>query len=281
MDERVLRIGKPVPLSAVATEPAQFDARKPAMILLNSGVMHHVGSCRLSVIVARAVAQQGLLAVRYDASGIGDSEARQGSLSTVQLALNETREVMDYLEKTRGINRFILFGLCSGARASYATALADPRVVGTVKIDTYCYPTRQYYLRYYLPRLLNGQRWKSFLRRMFASVLGRQVQKTAESVSGIGAEYLEVPVFDARPPREELAKGLQKLVERQVKSYVIYTGGEAEYNYPGQYLDMFPEVDFKNTLKLEYFPMANHIITQRDCQKQVVNNIAQWVTGFA
>lgn len=281
MDERILRIGKPVPLTAVVTEPDQFASQKPAMILLNSGVMHHVGSCRLSVIVARAVAQQGLLAVRYDASGIGDSESRQGALSNVQLAQHETREVMDYLEKTRGISRFILFGLCSGARASYATALADPRVAGIIEIDTYCYTTWQYHLRYYLPRLLDGKRWKSYLSRQFRHLFGQQVEKTAEKVSGIKGEFLEVPVFDARPPRAELVKGLQQLVARQVKSYVIFTGGEAEYNYPRQYLDMFPEVNFNGTLTLEYIPSANHIITQRECQKQVVNNIAQWVTSFA
>ena len=32
---------------------------------------------------------------------------------------------MDYLARTRGITRFILYGLCSGADASYFTALLD------------------------------------------------------------------------------------------------------------------------------------------------------------
>ena len=56
MRERILKIGKPEPLASIATIPKKIDANRPVVIILNSGVMHHVGTCRLSVKIARALA---------------------------------------------------------------------------------------------------------------------------------------------------------------------------------------------------------------------------------
>ena len=56
MKERALRIGRPTPLIGIVSEPEVFDPARPAVIILNSGIMHHVGACRLSVKLARAVA---------------------------------------------------------------------------------------------------------------------------------------------------------------------------------------------------------------------------------
>ena len=105
MRERAVRIGKPVPLVGVITEPEQMDPGRPAVIIFNSGVMHHVGACRLSVKLARAFSSIGSVVIRFDFSGIGDSESRRGAASFEESAPKEAGEVMDYLEKKRGINR--------------------------------------------------------------------------------------------------------------------------------------------------------------------------------
>jgi hypothetical protein len=279
--ERALRIGKPIPLAGVASEPENFDPDRPALLVLNSGVMHHVGTCRLSVKIARAAASNGILAVRFDFSGIGDSEPRRGALSFEESSIAEIREVMDYLQKTRGISRFVLYGLCSGADASYLTGLVDERVMGMIKIDGFCYRTWQYYVHYYAPLLLDGARWKSFLSGRLQRLLGKSTQLSASESSGIDEQYLEVPSYTRRfPPRDTVAEGLRKLMARDVKMFLIFTGGEPEYMYKRQYFDSFHDVDFRNALKVEHFPQANHIITQQDCQQQIVGGIADWVAAI-
>lgn len=278
LKERAIRIGKPVPLAAVVTEPAAFNPRLPALLLLNSGVMHHVGSCRMSVKLARAAAEQGLLALRFDFAGIGDSEPRSGTLSAGEAAQQQLAEVMDYLSRTRGIESFILYGLCSGAMASFNKAVQDPRVVGIAQLDGYCYRTWRYHYEHYRPRLLQKERWLSFLRRR---LLGRRPPATASEVAGIDDEFLEVPIFDQAPPRETVAAGLRQLVDRGVRMYTCFTGGEPNYNYATQYRDSFREVDFKDLLQLEYFPRTNHIITQPEQQRRVIDNISSWVVTVA
>ena len=44
----------------------------PGIILLNSGLLHRVGPNRLYVKIARNAATSGLVAFRFDLSGIGD-----------------------------------------------------------------------------------------------------------------------------------------------------------------------------------------------------------------
>lgn len=278
MKERALRIGKPTPLVGVATEPGQFDPDQPAVLILNSGVMHHVGTCRLSVKIARAVANKGLLAVRFDYSGIGDSEPRRGAQSFEESSIAETREVMDYLQKTRGISQFILYGLCSGADAAYFTALADERVVGTVQLDAFCYRTWQYPIRYYVPLLFKAGRWKSFLSRKLG--FGGISNRSPSEVAGIDDQFFEVPTYTRSfPPRDEVAAGLRKLTARGVRLLNIFTGGEPEYVYDAQYRHSFGDVRFGNLLQVSYYPQTNHIITQLDEQARIVGEIADWVTG--
>lgn len=282
MKERALRIGKPTPLIGVATEPDTFDPDRPALLILNSGIMHHVGACRLSVKIARAVAARGILAVRFDYAGIGDSEPRRGAQAFEESSIAETREVMDYLQKTRGVSRFVLYGLCSGADASYLTGLTDERVIGMAKIDPYCYRTWQYPIRYYAPLLLKADRWKSFLSAKFEKLVSKSGKKSPSEVAGIEEQFFEVPTYTrVFPPRDSVAEGLRKLVGRGVKFFLVFTGGEPEYIYQGQYRASFGDVDFRDLLHVEHLPQANHIITQQDCQNQVVNNIAGWVAAFA
>jgi len=277
MRERAIRIGKPTPLVGIASEPEAFDPARPALLVLNSGVMHHVGTCRLSVKIARAAAARGILAVRFDYAGIGDSEPRRGAQSFEESSIAETREVMDYLQKTRGVSRFVLYGLCSGADASYLTGLVDDRVIGMAKIDPYCYRTPQFYLHYYLPLLLDGKRWKSFINGKLEKLRGKAKVSHA-AVAGVEEQYFEVPTYTRLfPPRDEVAGGLRKLIERNVKLFLIFTGGEPEYIYAGQYRDSFNDVKFGDLLRVDHYPQANHIITQLDCQRRIVDDIANWV----
>lgn len=279
MKERVLQIGKPTPLAAVITEPATIDTDSPAVIILNAALMHHVGTCRISVKIARALAQANILSVRFDFSSVGDSEPRRGHLSSGETAIREVQEVLDFLQKTRGISHFILYGLCSGGDVSYLTALADPRVVGIVKIDPYCYRTWQYPIRYYAPLLFDRKRWASFLEKKLSK---KSIAKIVVAEDSPDSQYFEVPSYTRQvPPREEVAAGLGKLVARGAHIFAIFTGDAADYIYPGQYRDSFKEVNFGTLLRADYYPGVNHIMTSLPYQTKIVDAIVGWVVKVA
>ncbi|MBM3523063.1 MAG: alpha/beta hydrolase, partial [Alphaproteobacteria bacterium] len=89
-----------------------------AVILLNAGLIHHVGPGRLYVDIARRFADGGVATLRMDFSGVGDSLPRPDNLPVLELAAREPCEAMDALAR-RGYRRFVMLGICSGAYAAF------------------------------------------------------------------------------------------------------------------------------------------------------------------
>ena len=184
MHERIVKLGDPIPLTCLVSEPDDSKPDAPGVIVLNSGVMHHIGTCRMTVGICRAFAAKEYTALRFDFSGIGDSASRQGTGSFAELARSEISEVMDFLQSSKGLDQFVLIGLCSGADAAYESALVDDRVVGICQLDAYAYRNLKYYLRYYGPRILKLDVWKRFLGRRFST-----------SPTTIAEEFIEIPSY--------------------------------------------------------------------------------------
>jgi len=279
MREKTVNIGRPLPLVGVLCEPDSPDAQKPVVLLLNSGVMHHIGSCRVSVKLARALANNaGLVSVRFDFSGIGDSEPRRGAPSFDLAAVEEVREVMDYLQKTRGVERFILYGLCSGAVIGMNTAVLDSRVIGVAQIDGLSYLTPKWYVQHYLPRIFSYSRWSGVL----AKILGRKMPSSkmnGAEVAGIEEEYFEVPGFESTPPKSETQQKYRQLVGQKVKLFCAFTDSEG-YNYQSQFRDCMSGVSFRDLLTLEHWQDTSHIMSEPSSQVLAVERICTWMDAL-
>jgi alpha-beta hydrolase superfamily lysophospholipase len=123
--ERAVRLGE-VGLFAMVTE-ALGSLPSATVLLLNAGVIQHVGPARLWVTLARQLAARGLRVVRLDLSGLGDSPVRAGQ--TPHLA--HPLEAMDDLELVLdglGLDaeEVIVAGLCSGAYHAIEAGLRLP-----------------------------------------------------------------------------------------------------------------------------------------------------------
>ena len=111
-------------------------AKGTAIVLLNNGAVHRIGSQRLYVTMARRWAALGWTVLRMDLGGLGDSPPapdREENLMYAASAKDDVQTALDWL-RTRGWSRFVLLGLCAGAHASFHAALARP-VAGTVLIN--------------------------------------------------------------------------------------------------------------------------------------------------
>lgn len=282
MRERAINIGQPVSMAAVLTEPDEPASGSPVFIILNSGVMHHVGACRLSVKLAREVAQHAnLTAIRFDFSGIGDSDNRKQQASLDETALNEIREIIDYVESTLGASQVILCGLCSGAHNGFQAAVADKRVVGLIQFDGHCYPTAQSYLRFYGPRLFKLKHWHSVLRRTISRILGNNAAGQENAIGQLDTRFVEQPLFADKPAKHTMHTGLEALVERDVRLLLMFTGNDhLDYMYKGQFADCFSNVPFAELLQVEYFPLATHIFTEPLYQQQLLAHTRKWVSTY-
>ena len=256
-------------LSLPAGDPDP-DPDRPAVLILNSGVIHRVGACRLSVRLARHLALAGHVAYRFDHSGIGDSPPSRSGLELDAGQVSEIVEAMNELERRTGASRFILYGLCSGARAGFHAALEDARVVGLVQVDGFAYRT----LRHHVLKGIRRLRHVRTLPRVLGRWLGFRRPPVREQTDG----DMWVQEWPDYPPREEVAAGYARLVARDVRIHAIYTGSwRDEYNYRRQFVEMYRGVDFNGLLTLQFLPHAQHILPHPDDQELVVQGVTAWV----
>lgn len=276
--EQVVQFGKGNGLTGVITLPEGTVPRdRPAFIFLNSGILHRVGSCRLHVRLARMLAEAGFPALRFDFSGIGDSEPRKDSLAFDVSAPLEVREAMDYLATKRGISRFVLGGLCSGADMAHLTARDDERVVGLVMLDAWAYRTSMFWVHHYLVRALQLSVWKRWASVRLGRILGSGAARVTPKASDGSVEY-EVPKYVRPfPPREVIAGDLRTFVGRGVRLLTVFTSGQSDlYNHPGQYRSSFGDVPFGELLEEHFLRDADHIITGLGDQTRVIQCVETW-----
>jgi len=131
-------------LFGIACAPILADAtgNRPAILFLNSGATHHVGSGRATVLQARRLAALGYPSLRIDVTGIGDSPARPGqpdNLLYTQTVMADVRAALDWLEG-EGHERCVIVGLCAGGAPALLAGLGeagsgDDRVAGQILLN--------------------------------------------------------------------------------------------------------------------------------------------------
>ncbi len=266
MNERPVFFGRNRGLLGILTIPAAPATDAPAVILLNAGLLHRVGPNRLYVDLARRLAAQGHPVLRFDMSGVGDSELQEGGLLYIERSQQDVIEAMDALTAMAGSERFILIGLCTGAFNAFRTALRDERVAGCVLLDGYAYPTFKSKLRHYRTRVFQLDRWIGYVSRR----LGRGgVVQVAED---------DLVVFENEVvPKERFARELEALVDRGVAMLMVYTRlGPLPFNYERQMHEAFPDIELERCVAVRYYADADHTFTLPGNRYRLLDEIEAW-----
>jgi pimeloyl-ACP methyl ester carboxylesterase len=275
---RAVLLGARKTLVGVMTEPDDYKSDdRPVFVILNSGIIHRVGHHRMYVTLARALAGAGYQALRFDLSGIGDSESRGDALSPLDGVLADVREVVDWLATTREARRIILVGLCSGADHSLVYAISDPRVCGLVLLDPSIPPTWGYYVRDLLHHLMRPQAWINL-----ATGGGRQWTRLGRAIGLTYGNVRERHSLDLSDPaiRLFLQNTYQRSMDLGMKCLAVFTSGMPhQHNYRRQILDAFPTVPFTGRLQLEYFSGCDHVFTSENDRERLFAIILSWVAA--
>jgi len=275
-------------LVGVYTKPKRTDDESICAIYITAGFLHHVGPTRLHVELARTLSRQSIAGLRFDLSGIGDSETSSLGGYFTERSVAEIRAAMNFLQEQYGHKKFVLIGLCSGADDALATAQQDTRVNGVVLLNGYAYPAGNYKLyrfkEFVLPRLLMWEKWVNKIKR---SLTG---QKSTSELIDAGAantdaidsqEKAAVSALDDDyryiPPKEETGNIIKKLTNDGVQLFFIYSGSEYDtYTYQGQLKAMFPELIDNGRVQEKYIKEADHtFILKADRDK-----LSAWVENW-
>ena len=256
-----------------ATDATSDDSKsKTAVIMVTAGMIHHSGPFRLHVELANRLRHMGIPSLRFDLSGIGESLGIGSSGSSLDRAANEIGQAIDCIAKRYGIEKVILFGLCSGADDSIHTATVDDRVCGVVAMDGCGYRTRGYHLHrlagHYLPRLIRLSKWTHLLERQ----LKHENEGELPSTLKMGEDIREFP------SREVAQSQLLDLAKRSVRMHFIYTGGVGDYyNHARQFDAMFPLLSQADEISHCFFAEMDHVAFLCEDRAKLVRHISKEV----
>lgn len=263
--EQPLQFGENKRLFGILTLPAAPDSSRPVVVIPNTGFDHRVGPNRLHVQTARALAAAGYCVLRFDISGLGDSD---GPSDKPASSLTDCRLALDALDARRLSIRYVVVAVCSGAHDGHQLCRVDERVVGLFTIDGYAYRNRKFQRLAWQAKLLHPL-------RSLQNLAGRWLPRY-RLVEPQGADA-ELIVW---PPQEEVAVDYQRFLERQVHLAFLFTGDVQNlYLYAEQHYDVFPVL--RGHAPLWFLPHIDHTLTRRSAREEMIRLIRQWLMSLS
>jgi pimeloyl-ACP methyl ester carboxylesterase len=285
--EEAILFGASKSLVGIVSDPAGEGSTRPAVILLNSGIIHRVGPNRLYVTLARLLTRSGFVVLRFDLSGIGDSIIRRDNVPFERSSVQETQEAMEYLAATRGVDRFLLAGICTGAVVAYHTAHADTRVVGTVLIngqgyipeseeEIHAYLAHRQRRRYYVDRALYSlQSWRNL-------VTGRVGYSDILRALGLRRDGRRRAKHVANAKAGEIAAGFRSLADRRTEMLLLYSAGDLGIEELNVILEgNVGELTSRETVQCSVVEKADHMFTALASQDEFLRRTATWLQEVA
>jgi pimeloyl-ACP methyl ester carboxylesterase len=276
LSEQAVLLGPRQSLVGVVTETATPKvAGRPAIVILNTGIIHRVGHHRMYVTISRRLAVAGSIVLRFDFSGLGDSDSRTDGLPPLASSLADITEALDWLTSMRPVTRVILVGLCSGADHALLYGYTDPRVVGLVLVDPSIPPTARYYVHYIGRRLMRFRSWLSV-------PLGRSRLwwMMMERIAFAIHPRWEPRHISLQNPtiRSHLEQVYRRSIAQGIEFLAIFTGQQSSrQSYREQLLEAFPNVKFDGQLRLEYFEDCDHTFTFDHDRQRLTSVLLDWL----
>ncbi|MCC7416395.1 MAG: alpha/beta fold hydrolase [Acidobacteria bacterium] len=281
--EHVVRFGASGELFGIFTEPIAAERRaRPCLVFINAGLVHRVGPNRLHVKLARRLAARGFASIRFDLSGIGDSQHRSDGVPADEAAVQDACRVMLAAETGLGLGPFILVGLCSGAVTAFRAAVRDPRVVGAVLMNPQGFSADRTWnaevvartqARSYRRALFRPDSWRralsgriDYLRLLGLLRMRLPGRRRGAAVASIG---------------RQLAADFAALDARGVRTIVICSAGDTSVEYMSAILGRGARADVDDArLTLKMFPRSDHSLTLRSSQAALFEVLDAWAERF-
>jgi pimeloyl-ACP methyl ester carboxylesterase len=210
--------------------------------------------------VARHLAKAGFTSARIDQSGKGESPVRSGLARTESL-LRDFDDVEEYMS-TLGVDRYVIFGLCSGADDALIIADQRQQVVGLTLLDSFVEHNRFRYVDYVLRTALDFYWVRHVPRNVVLRIKGHLLNSGNQ-----------VDVRDWDEP--EIMNGYYNdFIDRGGNLIAIFTHGARYYSKCGQ---LASSLHANRGLKEIYLKDASHTYSQRAHREKLYAHTSEWM----
>jgi hypothetical protein len=280
--EQVVRFGSNDENIGIICRP-KFSAvsnlkHKIGCVLSNTGVGHRVGPFRFHVDLARRLTHYGVTTLRFDLTGMGDSETSNSDENLNKRGVLESLQAMDILKNDHEIEQFILFGNCSAADRIQRLCdyiikqniFKNYSILGTIFIDNHAYPTNEFYSRRFFQRIFQTKRWLFAWRRIKKKMLAGSNNDTNVSLE----------IKKDLPSREQTEEVYHLLCQEKVRQLHIFTESvDIIFNHEKQFFEMFPKLKEFETdlLEIVYLRGVDHTLSYYAPRVKVLTLCEDWV----
>jgi uncharacterized protein len=181
------------------------------VLIIVGGPQYRVGSHRQFVLLARALANEGIPTLRFDYRGMGDGHGELRSFDDIGPDI--AAAIAAFQMHCPEVDRIVLWGLCDGASAAvlYSHATLDPRVPGMVLVNPWVRShegmAKTHIKHYYGQHLLEKEFWIKLFRGN-VNVVGafrEFVGKLMLAGATVGRKPLAEPIYF----QDRMAEGLR------------------------------------------------------------------------
>lgn len=150
-------------------DDARHSAPRRGVLIVVGGPQYRIGSHRQFLLLARALAENGIAAMRFDYRGLGDSGGAFAGFENID---DDIRAAVDAFEQAvPGLEEIVLWGLCDAASAILFYAPADARITASILLNPWVRSETGYaktqLKHYYLQRLTSREMWSKIFRGRF------------------------------------------------------------------------------------------------------------------
>lgn len=282
-------------LFGILSNPAAAaPSSRKGLLLLNAGSVHHIGSNRLYVTLARRWAALGHAVLRLDVSGIGDSRPRAGEPENVVYTDHASDDVaagLAFLRRQPGVVEVHALGLCSGGYNAFKAAVAGVPLDGVVLINplTFFYKpgmsldAAPYHVTLeadrYKRRMYSLDAWKKMLRgevhfRALTKVMVRRFGLLARDRARSVARYAGVKIGD------DLVLELRDVTRRNVSLRFIFAADDPGVSLlksqGGATVDKLRRA---GQLGIDYIQGADHTFTPLWSHPRIIETLGAHLDG--
>jgi exosortase A-associated hydrolase 1 len=262
--------------------PGAAGARRGVLIVVG-GPQYRAGSHRQFTLLARALAAQGVPALRFDYRGMGDGGGAARSFENVGADIGCA--VDRFLAAVPGLTEVAIWGLCDAASAALFYAHRDPRVTGLVLVNPWVHTeqgaARTFLRHYYARRLFDRELWRKiaaggFSVRRAAGALGALVRQAR----GDGAAGGAGTAAPALPLPQRMEEGLRRFRGRVllVLSGNDYTAQEFKDLAAGS--PGWTRLLAAGRVTRRDLAAANHTFARREWRDELARWTVEWLRGY-
>lgn len=271
------------------------------VLLLPAGLKYHVGPHRLNVRLARWLADNGHLVLRFDPLGIGESDGHLDTATTNELwyriclgyFVADTLLACKLLRERFKVSRLILIGLCGGGITAQLAAAEAPHLIqGIISIGiavtlpniggsvTISSNVARQHMHSYIDKLSSKEAWARIIRgetdfrNMLKIVKTALVSKVSRSASSVNNDALpnENPLF---------IESFRQLQYHDIKHLLVFGKSDnrwLEFNTGILKRYLYQPVGLNYEVCV--IPDANHELQFEPWKQKAMEEIEHWLAKY-